>query len=87
MEEVEIQPNVLNVWGDMERISVTFADGEEGITNEYMMQFSCGDNPLTFTLPDGVSWMWDEEPEFKSGYTYQVSVLNGLAVWAGFLKR
>ena len=87
LEEVEIQPNVLNVWGDMERISVTFSEGEAGVANEYMMQFSCGDNPLTFTLPDGVSWMWDEEPEFESGYTYQVSVLNGLAVWAGFLKR
>lgn len=81
---VSIQPNVLNVWGDMEQLTISFVAGADNAVNEYMLQFSCGSTPTTLTLPSGVRWV--EEPEFESNYIYQVSILNGLAVYAGWAK-
>ena len=81
---VSIQPNVLNVWGDMEQLTISFVAGADNTVNEYMLQFSCGSTPTKLTLPSGVRWV--EEPEFESNYIYQVSILNGLAVYAGWAK-
>lgn len=77
-----IYPNVLNVWGEMETLNITLGAGSSGELNEYMIQFSCGDTPTTLTLPSGVIWM--EEPSFEANQIYQISILNNLAVYAGW---
>jgi hypothetical protein len=41
---VEIQPNVLNIWGEMLQLNITFAENSDyTIVNEYMIQFNSGD--------------------------------------------
>lgn len=82
---VTIFPNVLNVWGVVGRLEIAFGASNSEEVSEYMMQFSCGDIPATIILPDDVRWT--EEPEFEAGKTYQVSVLNGLAIYAGWNKK
>ena len=82
--EAEIQPNVLNIWGDMTQLTVAFSPGKEGAVNEYLLQFSCGTEPTELTMPSSVKWV--EEPDFEPGYVYQVSVVNNLAVVAGWDK-
>lgn len=79
---VSIKPNVLNVWGAVNSLNISFTAGNSGDENEYKMQFKVNSNSFTLTLPNGVKWV--EEPEWESGYTYQVSVLNGLALGAGW---
>ena len=79
---VSIKPNVLNVWGAVNSLNISFTAGNSGDENEYKLQFKVNSNNFTITLPNGVKWI--EEPEWESGYTYQVSVLNGLALGAGW---
>ncbi len=81
---VSIVPNTLNVWGAVDSLAVALADGADGVVNEYMMQFTVSGDSFTLALPSGVRWL--EEPEWTDGSTYQVSVMNGLAIaaeWEG----
>jgi hypothetical protein len=68
----------------MTQLTVTFAPGKKGAVNEYLLQFSCGTEPIELTMPSSVKWV--EEPDFEPGYVYQVSVVNNLAVVAGWEK-
>jgi hypothetical protein len=63
----------------MESITITsFTGNVSGQVNEYMLQFVVDGDEFELTLPDGVRWI--EEPEFEDGNTYQVSIVNGLAI-------
>ena len=77
-----ISPNVLNVGGTVNSLTVSFISGSSTSENEYKMQFKVGSGNFTLTLPSGTKWI--EQPDWEVGYTYQVSVLNGLAVGAGW---
>jgi hypothetical protein len=50
--------------------------------NEYAFEFTSTTDDFTLNMPRGVKWI--EEPEILEGYTYQVSVLNNLAIIAGW---
>lgn len=81
--EVSILPNVLNKWGTIKSLTIdSFQGAQEGYVNEYMLEFTVSGNNFTLTLPEGVRWV--EEPTWKDGYTYQVSIVNNLAVFAGW---
>lgn len=80
---LDIKPNVLNVWNTpIVSLAVGFIAGDNNAVNEYMMQFTVRGDNFTLTLPNGVLWV--EEPEWEDGYTYQVSIVNNLAVGAGW---
>lgn len=79
---VTIKPNVLNVWGAVSSLTIGFESGSAGRVNEYMIQFSCPENSATIlNLPSSVRWV-DGALEPEAGYTYQISVVNNLAVYA-----
>lgn len=81
--EMSISPNVLNRWGKLEALTIySFHGAKEGYVNEYMLEFTVSGNDFTLTLPDGIRWI--EEPTWEDGYTYQVSIINNLAVFAGW---
>ena len=78
-----INPNVLNVWlSAISSLSVTFYAGKGGRPNEYMLEFTVSGDSFTLTLPNNVRWAI--EPEWQDGYTYQVSILDNLAIYAGW---
>ena len=83
-EEKEfILPNVLNKWGTIESLTIdSFQGAQEGRVDEYMLEFTVSGDNFTLTLPEGVRWV--EEPTWENGYTYQVSIVNNLAVFAGW---
>ena len=64
---VSIKPNVLNVWGAVNSLNISFTAGNSGDENEYKLQFKVNSNSFTLTLPNGVKWV--EEPEWEVGYT------------------
>ena len=51
---------------------------------EYMLQFTVGGDWSSFSWPGTIKWVNDIEPSFNEGSTYQISILNGLGVWAEF---
>jgi hypothetical protein len=82
---VAINPNVLNVWGEISSLAITFTAGSSREVNEYMFQFTCpSDAATTLTLPGTVRWANDDPLEPEAGHTYQVSVVDNLAVYAGW---
>ena len=82
--EVEINPNVLNVWGSVDSLDVTLVGAVSGGVNEYMLQFDIASNVASFelALSAAVEWVDGEEPEWEAGNTYQVSIVNNMAVAA-----
>ena len=82
--DITISPNVMNIWSTaVASLQVTFAAGTAGRVAHYMMQFMAGDS-FTLALPSGIRWMNDDEPEWVTGSTYQVSIESGLAIFAEF---
>jgi hypothetical protein len=78
-----IQPNVLNVWGDVATLDITLATpSDTSIVNEYMVQFTSGATATTLILPDTIQWL--SEPTIKPNATYQISIINNLAVIGEF---
>ena len=74
-----IQPNVLNVWGEVASLDITLATPTDtSIVNEYMVQFKSGATATQLVLPDTITWM--SEPTINANATYQLSIINNLAV-------
>ena len=81
--KASILPNELNKWGKIKSLTInSFQGAQEGYVNEYMLEFIVSGDDFTLTLPEGVRWV--EEPTWENGYTYQVSIVNNLAVFAGW---
>lgn len=79
---VTIQPNVLYTWNSLSSATtITFAAGTEGRRNEYMMRFTVASDDFSLTLPSGIRWMNGDAPEYENGNTYEISVLDGIAVY------
>ena len=82
----EIEPNVLNVWGEMVSLSITLAPPtDETIVNEYMFQFTSGATATTLMLPSDINWQAD--PIINPNATYQVSIINNLAIIGEFINE
>lgn len=79
---VSIRPNVLNVWGSVQSLTITFIAGDVNDENEYKLQFQVDGNNFQLNLPSSVTWV--NEPTWENGYIYQVSILNNLAIYAGW---
>lgn len=77
----ELQPNRYYIFGEMAELTITLAEGEEGKLNEYMFEFTSGTAPTTLTLPESVKWMG--EHTIEASKTYQVSIVNNIAVIGG----
>lgn len=79
---VAIDPNKMNIWGSVAALNITLTPGTAGIANEYMLQFTAASDNFTLTLSDTIRWA--VEPEFQAGYTYYVSIQDGLGLCAGW---
>lgn len=77
-----IAPNVLHKWGEVTSLDITLAEPTDtSIVNEYMMEFVSGDTATTLTLPDTIKWAI--EPKIEANKTYQISILDNIAVIIG----
>ena len=65
-------------------LTITLAAEESGILNEYMFEFATGSTPTTLSVPDTVKWSGGSAPTIEANKTYQVSIVNNLAVYAAF---
>lgn len=78
-----IQPNVLNVWGEVAELDITLAEpADKACVNEYMLQFTSGEVAAMLTLPADIRWM--SLPNIQANKIYQVSIINSLGVIGEF---
>lgn len=85
-DTVEIEPNKLYLWDTVESLTITLATPtDESIVNEYMIQFTSGDIATQLTLPDTITWM--SEPTIVANATYQISIINNLAIIGEFINE
>lgn len=74
-----IQPNVFHKWGEVAILDIALAvPTDASIINEYMVQFISGATPTQLVLPNTIEWM--SEPTINANATYQLSIINNLAV-------
>ena len=82
---IPIKPNCLNQWATpVGALYVSLAQRTSGVVNEYMLEFTVTSDSFMLRLPANVRWMDGEAPDWESGYTYQVSILNDMAISAGW---
>lgn len=81
---VSINPGVLNVWGEMPSLTITFATpSDSSIMNEYLIQFTSGSTATTLSLPSSVKWA--DAPNIEANATYQVSIVDNLGIIVKFI--
>lgn len=72
-------PSYIDVWIPSFSYTPSFME-------EYFCEFTIPTSGATVYLPEDVKWANDETPVFKNGYTYQISIVNGLGIVAEFKK-
>lgn len=78
--DVELQPNKLYVFGEMETLNLTLADPDDtAIVNEYHAIFTSGETATTLTIPDTVKTPSDFTIEASK--VYELSILDGYLMY------
>ena len=80
----QINPNTFYKFGACSSLTVTFGSETIGIINEYMFEFVSGSTATTLSVPSSVKWSGGSAPTIEASKTYQVSIVNNLAVFAAF---
>jgi hypothetical protein len=85
---VSIAPNVLNKWTTplTGALTINFSAGKSTVANYYMIEFKTGSNVPTISLPSGITWQNGDNilERLEPNKTYQISILNYLAVGGAF---
>lgn len=76
-----LTPNVFHVWGEVASLTLTLGTEISGIYNEFMFQFESGATATTLNLPSTVKWV--ATPTIEANKTYQVSIVDNIALIAG----
>lgn len=76
-----LTPNVFHTWGTVTSLTLTLGTGTSYL-DEYMFQFTSGSTATTLSLPNTVSWI-NGTPTIETNTTYQVSIVNNIAVIGG----
>lgn len=79
---VTISPNDLHVWEEpMAALDITLGTAPLGRASEHMIRFTVPSNQTAnVSIQPDVKWM--EEPEWNMGSTYEISIVNGLGIYA-----
>ena len=78
-----IEPDKYYIFGEVATLAVGFIAAQEGTIGNYAFQFtSPADSPTTLSLPIDVKFPVESDSmlAIKGGKTYQISILNGLAI-------
>lgn len=82
--EVTIQPNVMNVWGTITNLNIKKGTDTKGIVNNYMIRFTAGNETIVIFSGEEVKWYGGEVPTWIAGNTYEISIVDNIALWAEF---
>jgi hypothetical protein len=83
----ELTPNTLHVWGEVSSLVLTLGGEQVEVANEYLFQFTSGEEPTMLSLPNNILWANDVTPNIEPNKTYQISILNNFATIMKFNKQ
>lgn len=78
----ELTPNILHKWGVVEVLNLSLPQASDGSVDFYMAEWVSGTVPTSLTLPESVKF--NAGVGIEAGKTYQLSIVNNLAVLGGF---
>ena len=82
----EIQPNKYYIVEQLSGKTITIFDimmispTDTSIVNEYFIQFTTPSNGATLVMPGNIKWLNNETPILQPNKTYQLSIINNLAI-------
>ena len=82
-----ISPNVLTKLGTLASsvtLSLDTSKEESGVTNIYDIIFTTPTNAPSITWPEGISWIGGSAPTIAGEKTYEVSIMNNLAIYGEY---
>lgn len=80
-----ILPNTMYVWGSVAgALTITRGDAIAGIVNNYMIRFTAGEGCAVEFSGFELDWFGGEEPTWTAGNTYEISIVDNIALWAEF---
>lgn len=82
-----IEPNKYYKWNSARSsLTITLATPEDtSILNNYMFEFPTSTSGCTLSVPSDIKWAHGEVPVFEPSMTYQISIINNLAVVTKFI--
>lgn len=72
------------ILGEQSAVTITLPSGAEDNGREYLCQFTASASGCTLSVPDTITWLGGETPTINAGKTYQLSIVNNLAVIGEF---
>lgn len=80
-----IAPNTMYVWGSVAgALTITKGDEIAGIVNNYMVRFTAGEGCAVTFSEFELDWYGGEAPTWTAGNTYEISIVDNIALWAEF---
>ena len=73
-----LQPETYYAFGEVDSLSVTLVDPNDGKVHEYCFEFRPAVENFALTVTPGVTWA--KAPQYPVGKTCQVSILRGIGV-------
>lgn len=77
-----LTPNVLHKWGAVSALSLSLPAANTESVDFFMVEFVSGSTATTLTLPESVKF--STEVDIEPNKTYQLSIVDNLAVMGGF---
>ena len=79
-----ISPNTMYVWGSVTALTITKGTENAGIVNNYMIRFTAGEGCVVTFSGFELDWFGGEAPTWTAGNTYEISIVDNIALWAEF---
>ena len=77
-----IAPNVWNVWGEVASLTITKGTDIDGVVNNYIVRFTTLEGAIINFNGFSLSWFGGEVPTWTAGNTYEISIIDNIALWA-----
>lgn len=76
-----IEPNKYYKWGTVTSLNITLnTPTDDTILNEYVFEFTSGTTATSLNLPNTIKWLKGVKPTIETNTTYQISIVNNLAI-------
>lgn len=77
-----LSENIYYIWGEVASLTLTLGTpADASKLSEYMFEFQSGATPTTLSLPSSVKWV--DTPTIEANKTYQVSIVDNIAIIVG----
>lgn len=81
----KIYPDKYYIMQSLNSITIASLSSSESVYEEFLIEirvpYYTGSWTCTVSFPEGVQWLNGIAPDFRDGYSYQISIVNNIAVF------